>query len=325
MKLDPKFQIVPKYVKKEQIIASLESKLSNLIKDKPILENIRHNLLKTLNNHNQIRPNLNKKQLDAIERLKNYDDIIITNADKGSKTVILNKADYNKKIHEILSDSSVYREIDHDNTNYIANKLITRIKFYKSKNYIDFAIYRQVYPDNYSIPNVYGLIKIHKETNPARIICPYHEYPLSKFAKYLSNIITPTIRKSEYSLKDSKQFCEEIRKIKLTKNDKMFSLDIVNLFTNIPLKKTIEIIEKKLINDTELGNRTNMPIKEIIQSIKFCMIHNAFSFNSKFYLQISGAPMGCNLSPIIAEALVAHIFENALDKFTYKPKFANFM
>jgi hypothetical protein len=104
----------------------------------------------------------------------------------------------------------------------------------------------------------------------------------------------------------------------------MISLDIVNLFTNIPISDTIEIVREKLDLDKSIKERTNVPIDEIIDLINFCMMNTSFSFDGKFFQQKSGAPMGSNLSPIIAEALVSKIFELAIDKFEHKPKFLKF-
>ena len=77
------------------------------------------------------------------------------------------------------------------------------------------------------------------------------------------------------------------------------------------------------MRDNTLEQRTNIPIHELMYVIDFIMSNNYFSFNNTMYKQISGAPMGCNLSPILAEALVSTIFENALLNFD-QVKFCRF-
>ena len=156
------------------------------------------------------------------------------------------------------------------------------------------------------------------------MICPYQDHPLSELSKFLSKLISPIIRESEYTLKDSVQFVQDIKSLKLSRNDIMFSLDIVNLFTNIPIDFTMKIIEAKLNSDTSFQQKTNLPVIEVIKLIEFCMKSTSFAFNGKFYYQKSGAPMGCNLSPIVAEALVSYIFDQAMKTFDIKPKFIRF-
>ena len=324
LKLDPKFQIVPTSIRKEQIVANIEAKLEKIIDDKPKLSLIRLSLVNLLNNYKTIHPNLTKAQISAINKLKNYNDIIITNSDKGNKTVVMNRKDYLDKITEILSDKHFYEEIDHDDTKYVANNLIKLIKRLKEHEYITYYEYLKLYPDHFDMPRIYALIKVHKQNNPARLICPYSEHPLANFSKFISDIITPIIKTSIYSLKDSRQFVKEIQNLKLNQTDIMVSLDIVNLFTNIPINFTLNIIENKLNSNRKFKRECKMSIYEIINSIKFIMQHTSFSFNSKFYKQTAGAAMGCPLSPIVAESLVSYIFETTLEKFPYNIKYCRF-
>ena len=128
LKLDPKFQIVPSHINREQIIANIESRLNFMIKDKPKIESIRIALMNNLKNCNPVKCNLSKGQLNSIKKLKNMHDIIITNSDKGNKTVVMNKSEYISKIMSILSDQNIYQEQYKDNTRSIANKLIEILK-----------------------------------------------------------------------------------------------------------------------------------------------------------------------------------------------------
>jgi hypothetical protein len=130
LKLDPKFQVVSRSMSSEKIIANIENKLSSLIDDKPTLERVRVDLINCLQNKKVIEPNITKNQSRSIKNLKSYSDIIITKSDKGNKTVILNKIDYNNKIYDILNDQSVNKKINSDNSKIIANKLIKYLKHY---------------------------------------------------------------------------------------------------------------------------------------------------------------------------------------------------
>ena len=46
-----------------------------------------------------------------MEELKQYDDIVILNADKGNNTVVMDKLEYDKKLLGLLSDSATYQVI----------------------------------------------------------------------------------------------------------------------------------------------------------------------------------------------------------------------
>jgi hypothetical protein len=189
----------------------------------------------------------------------------------------------------------------------------------KTNKFINITEYRKIFPVNYCLPNFYELIKNHKPGNPCRIICPYFEYPASKLSKFLSNLITPSVRNSEYSLKDSSEFASIIKGFLIQKHEIMMPLYVINLFTNIPMAHTLEILKDKLKMDVSLRDRTSLPI-EAIFLVRLCMENNFFSFNEKFNWQKTGAGMGCNLSPVIAETLVEHLFKKVMSTFHSPPR-----
>ena len=47
----------------------------------------------------------------ALKGLSSNKDIILQKADKGNSVVLVNKADYTKRMKEILSDASKFKEI----------------------------------------------------------------------------------------------------------------------------------------------------------------------------------------------------------------------
>ena len=77
------------------------------------------NLAFNLNNYNIGSLNLTTTILQTKNFLKNNNDIMILNADKSNKTVIMNRSDYNTKILNLLSDNSTYIKLEKDPTNDI--------------------------------------------------------------------------------------------------------------------------------------------------------------------------------------------------------------
>ncbi|XP_076062480.1 uncharacterized protein LOC143037808 [Oratosquilla oratoria] len=49
-----------------------------------------------------------RRYIRTLRELQNYDDIIVTTADKGGGVVILNKSDYINKMEELLGDTDTY-------------------------------------------------------------------------------------------------------------------------------------------------------------------------------------------------------------------------
>ena len=57
------------------------------------------------------KPNLSKAKKRAMEELKQHNDIVILNPDKGNNTVVMDKPEYDKKNLGLFSDSATYQVI----------------------------------------------------------------------------------------------------------------------------------------------------------------------------------------------------------------------
>ena len=109
---------------------------------------------------------------------------------------------------------------------------------------------KELYPTG-SIPVIlYGLCKIHKSTVDGvrhfRSILSAKETPTYKLAKFFLSLLEPLAYK-QHTIKDSFSFCEEIKHFNT--NLYMARFDAELLFTNIPLRETIDFCVQKLFED----------------------------------------------------------------------------
>ena len=82
-------------------------------------------------------------------------------------------------------------------------------------------------------------------------------------------------------------------------NKSLASLDIKSLYTNIPVDKCLNRLEKHLsTNDTQLS--CLLTIQKIIKICRLCTSHCYFQHNNVFYKQKFGLPMGSPLSGLLA-------------------------
>ena len=108
------FAVTRKTIPKQNIIAEVEKGIRKIPNVSP---NILHGkIVNALNQPNTHQPNLTSEQRKALQVLIKRDDLVITCADKGNCTVILDKSDYEEKMHKILNDNSTYMLLKHDLT-----------------------------------------------------------------------------------------------------------------------------------------------------------------------------------------------------------------
>ena len=127
---------------------------------------------------------------------------------------------------------------------------------------------------------------------------------------------------NEYTCKNSYDFRNEIINIPNSDNFFMASFDIKNLFTNIPLHETIDIICDKLFPDPS-SNILGLTLSYFKTFLELSVLNSFFLFNNKFYRQIEGLGMGLPLGPTFANIFMCYHEENWLSDCPedFKPLF----
>ena len=54
--------------------------------------------------------------------------------------------------------------------------------------------------------------------------------------------------------------------------EELVSFDVVSLFTKIPVNLAVKVAGERLREDASLGQRTSLPVEDIIHLLSFCLI-----------------------------------------------------
>ncbi|XP_025263680.1 uncharacterized protein LOC112637689 [Camponotus floridanus] len=68
---------------------------------------------------------------------ENYSDIMVTRADKGQTTVVMNKKDYSDKMYQLLNDPTTYKPLNKDPLKKLTNKINELVKSWRKNNLIN--------------------------------------------------------------------------------------------------------------------------------------------------------------------------------------------
>ena len=82
----------------------------------------------------------------------------------------------------------------------------------------------------------------------------------------------------------------------------------MSLFTNVPLRKTIDIILRKVYDEKLI--RTEIPKKNLEKLLLLCTQDKPFTFDNKMYVQVDGV-MGSPLGPLFANIFMSEL-ENSI-------------
>jgi len=126
-------------------------------------------------------------------------------------------------------------------------------------------------------------------------------------AKFLANVIKPIEKYySNHTLTDTFDFVDKLRGAKVTDtmNTCLASLDIVSLFTNVPIDFCLQIIKNAV---TTMNVTIDFDIDLLIDLLRLCVCDVQFLFNGAYYRQTDGVAMGSPLGPILANICVGFI------------------
>ena len=129
--------------------------------------------------------------------------------------------------------------------------------------------------------------------------------------KFLSSLLNPPTE-NDYNLCDSFHAVSAIKTIpqNLFNEDHCFvSFDVVSLFTNVLLKRTIDIILKPVFEDKLIN--TMLTKRTLKKLLLYCATKTAFSFDNIFYEQIDSVSMGSCLAPVLVNIILTE-FEKVI-------------
>ena len=271
---------------------------------------------------------LNRYDISLLKKFSSNKNICIMKPDKGNGVVVLDRNSYVTSMHKILADTSKFKEIlgpidkftlkIEDKINNFARKL-KRLKL------ITDEIYNKITVSGSAPGVLYGLPKIHKKDFSSnfqfRPIFAAYKTPSFNLAKFLVPILNP-FTTNEYTCTNSRHFVQNITMQKPSDSCFMASFDVSNLFTNVPLRETIEICLEHLFVNT---SNTVIGLSKSLfgQLLQLSVLNSFFTFDSKFYQQTDGLGMGLPLGPTFANIFMSYHERRWLDNCpgSFKPIF----
>lgn len=328
LSLGPNFAVENNNYKKiptNDIICNIEVGMNHLTnQDKEQIRsktcNILTNFTQKLKNQNNNKKSsqLSKNITQTQNFLKEHPELKVLKADKTNKTVIMNSADYDKKMMDILSDKKTYKQVKLNPTNTYQKLNNDLIKSWQEKDYISPSIAKTLTIHNALPPKIYGLPKLHKEGIPLRPIVSCIQSPFNALALFQKTILNHTAYQNKYYIKNSFDFKDKIKNVKVPSNYVLISLDVISLYTSIPNVLAIKSVEKRW---DKISTLTDIPKNEFISAIDTTLHSTFFAYGDAFYKQIDGCAMGASISSIVAQIVMEDLEEKVISELPFKLPF----
>ena len=151
-----------------------------------------------------------------------------------------------------------------------------------------------MYPTGSCLGKFYGTGKVHKlpvnggiNELPIRPAVSNLNIATFNLAKYLSKL--SLLRQPRNTVKNTKEFIEELTQQKLPKEHKKVSFEVKSLFTNVSLDHTIDIVLKRICERNEIAtsiiqNAMGSPLGPVLQDIFMTELENSLLPNLFKYI-----------------------------------------
>ena len=171
--------------------------------------------------------NLSPKESQTLKELSSRDDIIITKADKGGVTVILDVKDYVDEANRQLQDTQYYRQLNYNPTEDHANIICSTLDEMKNNNELDEDIAEGFKPIEQRTPRFYLLHKIHKECNPGRPVISSVNCHTSKISSFVDYHIQDSAQSLKSYVKDTTDFINKLNTLgELPEESYLVTMDV---------------------------------------------------------------------------------------------------
>jgi len=175
--------------------------------------------------------------------------------------------------------------------------------------FISVPTYRKIYCSDGVLPTAYDLPKIHKRNCPFRIIISSIDSPLYFLATFLHEIINSSIPKARGYIANSYDLFNNLNDRGLSSEFSLISLDVISLFTNIPIDLAMECLTERW---SYISPNCRIPKKEFHEAVRLILDSTFFIFDNQIYKQNFGTPMGSPLSPVIADIVMQNLENSVL-------------
>ena len=138
-----------------------------------------------------------------------------------------------------------------------------------------------LYQMSFSIPRLYGQLKLHKVGHPIRPVTAGYTCPSFKLGKFLARQFQLDTQFSPpHCIENSIQLADNLRGLRFSKNCRILLIDAKSMYTHIPIEKTIDIIYETLVR----SQKSHGYAGEFSNLLLTCVQRNLCQFNGVTYI-----------------------------------------
>jgi len=257
------------------------------------------------------------KTIQSTQRKLKEHGAMVTKADKGNTIVILPTHHYETKIQDFIQNDDFHTKAT-DPTRTFQTQIRSTIK--QSPTLIA-KDHRWKYTSmNPSAPSIKGLIKLHKPDQPIHPVVNWRCAPAYKLSKLFTSKVTQLAPlPHSFNVMKTQDLLKNLADFPMLPHYNLASLDITNLYSNIPVKET----KNPFANILEHNITAPQTQQELLRWFDTITEQSYFTHKNQIVVQHDGLAMGAPSSGLIAEMFLQYIEHSHLTNLTLKHRIVN--
>ena len=163
------FAPTPSSIPKAHIVASVEAAIGQANASESVTAKARMNVIGAISQARLPPKNITSQEARALRDLAKDEDILVLPADKGKATVVMDRADYNAKVGQMLNDENTYQLLKKDPTASLERKMNSQLLHLVQVSRLHNDVYLRLRSSAGRTPLLYDLPK--RTAPPHRVLC----------------------------------------------------------------------------------------------------------------------------------------------------------
>ena len=310
LSMGPRSPTMSKFCDKE-VLSELDC-FMKFCKDNYVSDSLINDInVKTMHYIKTCKKQKSPRHLTLTQKFLKDNKLVAVPFDKGIGFCIMPQSTYENKLNPIIDlpqftpyvvkRSNAKHPVikEEERVNAVLNEL-------RKKGKISERLFNELKATGSQPPRLYGLANVHKDGIPLR---PIVSMPGSAYDRVAKKVAALLALVPECQINSSTQkVSAQLKDIHLERNECLISLDVVSLYTNVPVSESIQVCADLLFDSIDIQY---MDKETFIALAELACCNVVFSTHRGYFTQVDGLAMGSSPAPHLANGWLSK-FESTI-------------
>lgn len=159
----------------------------------------------------------------------------------------------------------------------------------------------------------------------SKAILSFSESPIYSLCNLVAELAATGTGTKQLTVRKSNEFVQLVRDQMLDDSDVMAPFDVVSLSTNVQTNASRTVAEARFRSENTLSTLAFLTVQYVRVLLRFCLNQTHFAFRCEIYHQTAGCPDGSTVSLNVANIVMEHLEDTALQRTRRAPTYSRYI